>query len=154
MIEKLKQFFTLALGEDSAALQQNSEEAKRLAAVALMIEIIAVDDERHDSEINMLRSILKNQFSVADTVIDKLINDAENAHHDATDYYRFAQDINASYSADQKVGLIEDFWRLAWADGHIDELEQHVIRKLSRLLYVSHSDFIAAKLRVIDSGKS
>jgi uncharacterized tellurite resistance protein B-like protein len=48
----------------------------------------------------------------------------------------------------KKIELIEHLWQLAYADKHLHELEQHVIRKLASLLYVSHKDFIAAKLRV------
>jgi len=36
-------------------------------------------------------------------------------------------------------------WRLALSDATIHELEEHVIRKLSELLYVPHGRFIAAK---------
>ena len=149
MIEKLKQLFTTALGEDAEARWADREQAKLMAAVALMVEIIAVDDEQHDTEKQMLRQILSSQFAVSAEEAEELINEAEQAHEQATDFYHFTSEINDQFSADEKIELIESLWQLAYADSHIHELEQHVIRRLANLLHVSHKDFIAAKLRVV-----
>jgi uncharacterized tellurite resistance protein B-like protein len=126
----------------------DAEQQTLLAAVALMIEIIAVDDAEHEAEKAMLRQILSNHFNVSADAADKVIAQAEAAHNEATDFYRFTAEINDSFSAEKKIELIEHLWQLAYADDHLHELEQHVIRKLASLLYVSHKDFIAAKLRV------
>lgn len=149
MIEKLKQMFTATFGEETEAMLADREQSKLLAAVALMVEIIAVDDEQHDTEKKMLRQILSSRFHTSEDKAEKLIVRAEQAHENATDFYRFTSEINNSYSAGEKIELIETLWQLAWADEHIHELEQHVIRKLASLLHVSHKDFIATKLRVV-----
>jgi uncharacterized tellurite resistance protein B-like protein len=148
MIEKLKQFMSSALGADTESLMADAEQQTLLAAVALMIEIIAVDDAEHEAEKAMLRQILSSRFNTGAEAADKLIAEAEAAHNEATDFYRFTAEINDTFSAEQKIELIEHLWQLAYADDHLHELEQHVIRKLASLLYVSHKDFIAAKLRV------
>jgi len=36
-------------------------------------------------------------------------------------------------------------WRVAMADNALSRYEEHVIRKVADLLYVSHSDFIRSK---------
>jgi len=150
MIEKLKQIFSSTLGADTDLLLSDKEQTKKLAAVALMVEIIAVDDEQHEAEKKMLRQILAQQFDVSPESADSLIEQAEQANEEATDFYRFTSEINDFFGAEEKIDLIESFWKLAWADQHIHELEQHVIRRLANLLHVSHKDFIAAKLRVVD----
>ena len=38
-------------------------------------------------------------------------------------------------------------WTIAFADEEIDKYEEYLIRKISDLTYVSHSDFIKSKLR-------
>lgn len=151
MIDKLKQFLTTTFGEDSESLVTDDEHARLLAAVALMIEIIAVDDEQHDAEKAMLREILSRRFALDESRAEGLIAKAEQAHQTSTDFYRFTSAINDDFSAEEKIELIESLWQLAYADDHIHELEQHVIRKLASLLHVSHKDFIAAKLRVVES---
>ena len=55
MIEKLKQMFSSTLGDNTDVYLANQQQSKVLAAVALMIEIIAVDDEEHETEKAMLR---------------------------------------------------------------------------------------------------
>lgn len=148
MIDKLKQLLSTAFGEDTESLMADTEQQTLLAAVALMIEIIAVDDAEHETEKAMLRQILGRHFDIGTQAADRVIAEAEAAHDKATDFYRFTAEINQSFSAEQKIELIEHLWQLAYADDHLHELEQHVIRKLASLLYVSHKDFIAAKLRV------
>lgn len=151
MIEKLKQMLGSTFGDSTESLMADREQTKLLAAVALMVEIIAVDDEQHEAEKAMLRHILVTRFDTEETVAEKLIAQAEAAHEKATDFYRFTSDINQAFSAEEKIELIESLWQLAWADEHIHALEQHVIRKLASLLHVSHKDFIAAKLRVTET---
>ena len=149
MIDKLKQLFSASLGQNAERVLADHEQAKKLAAVALMIEIIAVDEQQYEQEKSLLRQILTQQFDVTAQAAENLIQQAETAHADATDFYRFTSEINHYFDADEKIDLIEVLWQLAWADTHIHELEQHVIRRLANLLHVSHKDFIAAKLRVV-----
>ena len=56
------------------------------------------------------------------------------------------------YSYPQRVALIEAMWRIALADNRLDRYEEHLIRKVAELLYVSHRDFIGAKLHVQQRG--
>ena len=62
--------------------------------------------------------------------------------------YEFTKLINDSYDYEQKVELIENMWRIAFSDKRLDKYEDHLIRKVSELIYVSHSDFIKTKLKV------
>ena len=36
-------------------------------------------------------------------------------------------------------------WKMAFADGSIDRYEEHLIRRVSDLIYVPHVNFIEAK---------
>ena len=50
------------------------------------------------------------------------------------------------------MALVAQMWQLAFADGELDALEEHRIRRLADLLYVSHGDFIRTKLEVMPDG--
>ena len=147
MIEKLKQLFATTL--DTERVLADKEQTKKLAAVALMLDMIAVDGEQHDVEKNILRQLLSDQFDVNSAEAKALIEQAEKARQEATDYYHFTAEINREFSEQEKIELIQSLWQLAWADNELHELEQHVIRRLASLLHVSHKDFIATKLVVI-----
>ena len=62
--------------------------------------------------------------------------------------HEFTQLINQSFSAKQKIKVVEMLWRVAYADGKLDKYEEHFVRKIARLLYVRHTDFIKAKHRI------
>jgi uncharacterized tellurite resistance protein B-like protein len=66
---------------------------------------------------------------------------------DATDLFQFTQLINDQYSHEQKEGLIYAMWRVALADGKVQAIEDHIIRRVAGLIHVSHSDFIRLKLK-------
>ena len=68
----------------------------------------------------------------------------------ATDYFQFTSLINKNFSAGQKVQVVEYLWQVAYADGQLDAHEQHFMRKIADLLYVSHADYVAAKQRARD----
>ena len=73
---------------------------------------------------------------------------------DAHDIYQFTSKIDATFSPERKVGLIEELWRAAYSDSVLHEYEEHLIRRVADLLHLSHSQFIAAKLRVLAKASS
>ena len=151
MLDKVKQFFSAPAAWQSMRNEMGEEQANRLAAAALMVEIIAVDYQQKEEEKQALITLLQREFDLGANEAEELFTEARHAREQATDYYRFVEKINRHYSAEQKIDLIEMLWRLAWVDKEIHQLEEHVIRRLASLLYVSHKDFIAAKLRVLEN---
>jgi uncharacterized tellurite resistance protein B-like protein len=149
MFKQFKDWLSLTLTDEQTTSSLSATDSKMQAVAALMIEIIALDGVQHEAERQLLRQCLSNQFGLTGADVDKLVQQAEAAHGQATDFYPFTAAINEQFSYEQKVELIADLWSLAQADGHIDELEQHMIRKLASLLYVSHKDFIATKISVV-----
>ena len=64
-----------------------------------------------------------------------------------TSLFDFTSVINQEYSYPERCRIIKLLWQAAFADYHIHHYEEHLIRRISDLIYVSHSDFIQAKLR-------
>ena len=67
-----------------------------------------------------------------------------------TSYHPLTRIINNHFSAEDKRRLVEHMWRVAHADHKVDMYEDHLVRKISELLYVSHREFISAKHRARD----
>ncbi len=123
-----------------------SEHDLKTAVAALLIEVMRADDELQDDEQQTLNETLKKYFSLTDEAVEELIDGASQSLDDAIDYFQFSKQINAQCSAEQRIDIIELLWRLAYADGNLDKHEEMVIRRVASLLYVTHEDFIAAKL--------
>ncbi|MCF2900509.1 TerB family tellurite resistance protein [Pseudoalteromonas sp. SSMSWG5] len=142
MLNKIKQLFS-TMSESQSSI---SEHDLKTAVAALLIEVMRADDELQDDEQQTLNETLKKYFSLTDEAVEELIDGASQSLDDAIDYFQFSKQINAQCSAEQRIDIIELLWRLAYADGNLDKHEEMVIRRVASLLYVTHEDFIAAKL--------
>ena len=116
------------------------------ACIALLLETSMADEVLDESELQTLKNTLQKDFQIDEDEIDELINLAKENVQDSTSLYEFTRDINDNFDAIERVKLIESMWKIAYADGNIDKYEEHIIRKVSNLIYVAHSDFIKAKL--------
>lgn len=146
MIRQLKQFFEQSLVPQDAA--SDDAHALKLAAASLLFEMMRMDDQIQTAEREAVADAVRQTFDLPEDEVKTLLQLAEQEARQATDYFQFTSLINAHYDAEQKVQLIEQLWRVAFADQHLDLHEEHMVRKISELLYVPHKDFIAAKLRV------
>lgn len=148
MITKLKSFLESFLPDNN--INENPQTLLSLASAALMVEVLISDYERKPEEHETLLAVLKKSFSLDQTTAQTLFEQAKKAQHEATDYFRFTSQINDLCSPNEKITLIENLWRVAYADGELHHYEEHVIRRIADLIYVSHTDFITAKLRVVE----
>jgi uncharacterized tellurite resistance protein B-like protein len=119
-----------------------------LAAVALLVEIMNADHELSTDESDSIKSILFDTLFITAEVADELLATAKKQVHEANDLFQFTEVINANYSYAEKVSLVESLWKVAYSDKQLDKYEEHMVRRIADLLYVSHSDFIQTKNRI------
>ena len=131
--------------EESENIEIDDNTATK-ACIALLLETSMADEILDDKEIDALMITLIKDFKIENDEVDELIAFAKENVKDSTSLYEFTRDINDSFSAEQRIQLIESMWKIAYADGNIDKYEEHIIRKVSNLIYVAHSDFIKAKI--------
>ena len=142
MIEWFKSFFSGQPDVHAPA----PENPARLAAVALMYEVMHADGDHDESEMKALISKMEQRWQLTEHAARALLAKASERAEQAVDYHQLVQALKHHFSAEQRTELVADMWSIAHADGHIDPHEEYVIRKVADLLYVSHSDFIRGKL--------
>jgi uncharacterized tellurite resistance protein B-like protein len=147
MLKAIKQFFenNILHGEDQA---DDTQRRLQIATAALLIETARADFKIEDQELDKIAASLSAKFNLSSGEVDELITLAKLETRQATSYYEFTSLINKGFSFDQKIKIIELMWQVAYADDHLQKYEEALIRKISDLLYIPHSDFIAAKLKV------
>lgn len=150
MIAAIKRFFDTELASPGQESPEHKVSRLRLASAALMFELLKTDRHIDERETDMMRQVLETTFALNRQQIDDIIRLAEEEASQAVSLYEFTSLVNESYQYKDKVLLVENLWRLALADDHLDKYEEQMIRKTADLLYVSHSDFIKTKLRVRD----
>jgi len=151
MLNTIKRFFDNYLAPDFSGAGGDSQHALRLAVAALFVEITEADYEQRPDEKSALLEIVRNHFGLSAEEASSLILLAETEHAESTDYFQFTTLINKNYTPEQKRRVIEDLWRVAFADNELHKYEEHVIRRIAGLIHVPHKEFIAAKHRVQNS---
>lgn len=144
---KLKQFFISQLVEET---ERDETTQMQLAAAALLIELSRADYQRDAEEQQAIESALQRTFDLSDAQLRELIAMAEEENKEATSLYQFTALIKDHYSAEQRYDLVKMLWEVAKADGEISKYEDYLIRKIADLIYLPHSEFIRAKLEVLE----
>lgn len=150
MIAIIRSFFSEQLSL-TAQREQARERSLEMAVAALLIEVSRADLNLVEAEKRSVEQTLKRQFSLTDEELDELVKMAELQVEESVSLYQFVQLVNENYEYADKVRLIEAMWEVAFADGELDKYEDHMIRKIAELIYVSHSDFIQRKLKVAEA---
>ena len=150
MLNAIKAFFEDKLANESDAEHQLVSKTE-LACAALLIEVINSDHELDEREMDEFLSLLQSSLNIPEDDLQEIVRLAEQEAHGATSLYQFTRLINDEYDYAQKTKLVENMWRVAFSDEQLDKYEEALIRKVADLIYVSHQDFIKAKLTARDS---
>lgn len=122
-----------------------------LATAILMIEVSQADFEQDAAELASIRSLLLAHLSLPADEVDSLL---ESAHEEAdrlVSLQHITRLMNEKMDQAAKVKVIELMWRVAYADGEKHHYEEHLLRQVAELLYVSHGDFIQARHQAEES---
>jgi uncharacterized tellurite resistance protein B-like protein len=133
------------------ALQQSapSEDPARLqalAAAALLLEVAWADHDIADHEMDLIVRQLHRTFQLTDADVADLVEESRRAHDESVGLYGYTRTINEHWDEPRKFELVTTLWRLALSDDELHRYEEHTIRKIAELLYLSHARFIEAKL--------
>jgi uncharacterized tellurite resistance protein B-like protein len=145
MLSAIREFFEKNLSTSAAA--RDESHAIALATAALLLEVVRLDGEIEQRERDTVLRAVRDKFGLSASEADALVELADAEARQATDYFQFTSLLNQHFSAEQKAKVIEHMWRVAYADAELSAWEQHLIRKIAALLYVSHGDYVAAKMR-------
>ncbi len=144
MISVLKKLFQ---PESPQAPEIDREHALRLSTATLLIEVCRADFQVQESEIEHMRRLLTENFSLGDDELDELMQQARQKADDLVSLQHVTRLLNEQFDEAMKIRVIEMMWQVVYADGVKDHYEEHLIRQIAELLYVPHSEFIRARHR-------
>lgn len=147
MLNAIKKYFE---GHLSVSAEDDIEHRLKLATAALLIEMMQQDDHEHADEQAAIMKALQEKFSLSLEETQDLYQLAKQELADATDYYQFTSLIARNFTQEQKIKVIEYLWVIAYADNTLDAYEEHMVRRIADLIYVSHKEFIQAKHKVLN----
>jgi uncharacterized tellurite resistance protein B-like protein len=147
MLRKLAALFDGAFADrtvDPAA----REHALRLATALLLIEVAKADYAEDLAEDEVLLRSLKQFFALDDAAAALLVEEARSTADRAVELQQFTRRLHEQLSVAEKHRVVEMLWQVALADSRLDKHEDHLVRRIAELLYVSHSDLIRIRNRV------
>jgi uncharacterized tellurite resistance protein B-like protein len=146
MIDRVLDFLT---GRAPPALAAGAGELQ-LAVAALLIEAARMDDDFNAAERAAIERLLAERFELAPAAVQQLVEAAEAAVRDSTQFFPFTQRICKQLEPQARVQIIEMLWEVAYADGSLDPQEDMLLRRIAGLIYVSDGERGAARKRALE----
>ena len=147
MLRKLAAFFDGAFA-DGAADPAAREHALRVATALLLIEVAKADYAEDLAEDEAMLRSLRQFFALDDEAAALLLDEARSTADRAVELQQFTRRLHEQLSVAEKQRVVEMRWQVALADSRLDKHEDHLVRRIAELLYVSHSDLIRIRNRV------
>ena len=148
MLDSLKRLFEERVAPQVAEPSPEARErGLRLAAAALLFEVVRADATVKDEERTVMRTAVQGTFGLSREEAEELVHLAEQASRSAGSLYEFTSLVDRELAPDQKKRLVELLWLVAFADAEKDPHEEQIVRRIAGLLHVPHPDFIDAKIR-------
>ncbi len=145
MFSKIKSLFS-----GPSAVEADKGIDPQLAATALLIEAARADQDYDATERERVIAILGQRFSMNETEISELLVLAESRQEDSVNLHGFTRQVKDGWTEEERLGLIELLWEIAYADGKIHAYEDHLIRRVAGLIYVTDRERGEARKQVAE----
>ncbi len=146
MLSPFKKLLSQIFMPDDGPSPLDDAHSLQLATAVLLVEVMRSDTQVSAPERAATVAALRSRFALSDDELASLLAQAEHTAQSTNDYFRFTSAMNDQCTQAQKIQVVELMWQVAYADGHLDANENHLISKIAGLLHVTHGEYIAAKL--------
>jgi uncharacterized tellurite resistance protein B-like protein len=130
---------------DPGASNERNDPAFALAV--LLIETARSDDRVEDRERGVIERALARRFGLNPGEISRLVAAAKEGAVQSTDLFNFTRVVVRNFTEEERIGVIEMLWEVAYSDGALTGDEDALIRRVAGLIYVSDRDRGDAKRR-------
>lgn len=137
------------LAADTAAPEQSPEKRLQRALCVLLLEAAAADGHMEPEELRRVGDMMRDRFELDHAEVRELLAEAEEARAESVGLFEYTNELNRQFSPEERLRVMEDIWRVIYADGSLNPHEDHLAHKLMDLLRLNHRQFITAKLRVV-----
>lgn len=141
--------FDLLSGSPEYAFRGRPDQLQ-LAIAALLVQAAVMDDFFAPAERSAIERLLAARFGLSPDSVKALIEKAEKASQESNQLYSFTRIASERLNEQERVGVIEMLWEVAYADGVLDPDEDALVRRIAGLIYVSDVDRGTARKRVLE----
>lgn len=145
----LDRLLNLLTGTEAPSVQAGPDELQ-LAVAALLVEAARMDDNFGAEERTAIERLLAARFDLTPEAVHTLIETAERKMSASMQYFPFTHAITTRLSTEQRVGIIEMLWEVAYADGVLDPQEDALLRQIAGLIHVPDRERGEARKRALE----
>lgn len=117
----------------------------QLAVAGFLHEMTRVDSKQKPEEARTAVAALVKMFALPDLEAQALLEEAGSQR--LTSYFDPASIIKRLLSIEQRSVLVENLWRVAFADAELNVYEDQFVRKIADLIYVPNTECMLARQR-------
>jgi uncharacterized tellurite resistance protein B-like protein len=133
-----------------AETPESKEQDKVIAMVALLFEVSFADQSSSEKEEKVIINALSHLLKIDQPEAETLLAEGKKAKLAGNSLFEFTDQLS-ELSQEERIHFIKIMWNVAYADDYLDPIEEAVIRKVAKLLYVDHNQFIKMKLTVLEN---
>jgi uncharacterized tellurite resistance protein B-like protein len=148
MLARIREIFVSSATVEESP--ETAEERKLIAACVLMLEAATADSEYSEEESVHVLQTLRTRYRLSQDDAEELMDVARKRREDSFDLWQFTNQININCGIDEKLEIVEELWRVVYADGKLDGHEDYLMHKFRKLLNLTHKQLIDAKVKVLD----
>ena len=134
MFEKLKKIFETNNSEINSV-----DDTLISYLVSLFVEVSRVDYKIDEKEINFIIEILAKEFNFNLDLIKEKLNIVRTSER-LIGYHPITKYLNENFDINFKKKVVLGLWKIAFINNDLDKYEDHLVRKVSDLLYINHAD--------------
>ena len=108
---------------------------KNSLIVSVLIESAKSDGEFSEAEIEKIISM--NKLKLEDKPAHELFYKTLELNQDNIEMYSITKDIRDNFDADEIKGIVKYIWYVVLSDGHLDDFEAALMRKLTGLFHLT-----------------
>lgn len=131
----------------SRSLPGHERRHLQVAVASLLHEASRVDLREDGAEHAAAQAGLSDLFGLSPEAAAAMLAEGREKARQMTSYFGPVAVVKRDMGQPERVRLIEHLWRIAWADGPLDPYEDHYVRKIGHLLYVTNTDIVLARNR-------
>ena len=124
--------------------EDRPSQAVQGAVATFLFKFMPVDGQTHPKELDRLKRILADDFSLEEKDTEELIANARLEANSAERLGELAAILKAHASKEELLTLISHMWEMVFADGRMHETEILFVERVATLLEIPEQDVARA----------
>lgn len=150
MLDAIRSLFQREMDPTTGADRAAGHDPIHLATCALLLEIAHADEAYSDAERRHVAATMRREFGLDPAVIAEIEDVAARERERSIDLWQFTSLLAERYGPRERAQVVENVWRIVYADGEMTKHEHYLVRKIANLLDVDAAALYAAKVRVLE----